>query len=73
MIMIKPESSVQLTQMKDVSACGGRIPTDESCDFFSDNLSETAAGVIPDNKASRTVGRQISKKQYHLFVFVHGF
>ena len=68
------QSSLYLTQMKDVSASNGnRLPTDESCDFFSDNLSETAAGAIPDNKASRTVAKQVKHKQYHLFVFVHGF
>ena len=27
----------------------GRIDTDESCDFFSDNLSETATGPLPEN------------------------
>ena len=27
------------------------VDTDESCDFFSDNLSETAAGAVPENQA----------------------
>ena len=28
-----------------------RVDSDESCDFFSDNLSETAAGALPENQA----------------------
>ena len=28
-----------------------RVNTDESCDFFSDNVSETAAGAVPEQRA----------------------
>ena len=49
-----------------------RLDSDESCDFFSDNLSETAAGAIPENKAQPTLSKS-DKRHYHLFVLVHGF
>ena len=50
----------------------GRVDTDESCDFFSDNLSETATGVLPEN-SGRSVRKATNLRNYHLFVFVHGF
>ena len=50
----------------------GRVDTDESCDFFSDNLSETATGVLPEN-SGRSIRKAVNQQNYHLFVFVHGF
>ena len=46
--------------------------SDESCDFFSDNLSETATGVLPEN-SGRSIRKAVNQQNYHLFVFVHGF
>ena len=58
---------------KDKKGAGvGRVDTDESCDFFSDNLSETATGVLPEN-SGRSARKAINQQNYHLFVFVHGF
>ena len=82
-VMIKIEENKEssrnnLTQSKiqGNSKIIGRVDSDESCDFFSDNLSETAAGALPENTNSQSqkpADSKSSKRQYHLFVFVHGF
>lgn len=58
--------------LKNKSVSAGRVDSDESCDFFSDNLSETAAGQLPESQTHDPKAPP-AKKGYHLFVFVHGF
>ena len=72
-----PNHSLLLSQMygKDLNLSAEEMGSDESCDFFSDNLSETAAGVLPADykNMTSTSANDVGKKSYHLFVFVHGF
>lgn len=65
----------QLKRLLNEEQSPNRVNSDESCDFFSDNLSEAAAGAVPENcsgQQSNAFGGT-SKRHFHLFVFVHGF
>jgi len=36
-------------QKMGLKLCAERVATEESCDFFSDNVSETGAGALPES------------------------